>query len=217
MTDCISHLLSPQAKVELLTLIGRPMLHDVITSTYVPSRRRCVTAGAKPEWKYLKALAEGHYAFFRYGNEPLKGVTEEAYRLARDNAELDKFVVGLFKSGEQLYIPGVIPPSELIPTIILAFKQHSAGRVNFRPLSLLLSDAQLSLYEIWPDCAERRIRPCPFCVTIVEQNSASFPLPHVTDRYHIRNDDSGQKLTIELSQCCIRPDDAYGEPEDYWT
>lgn len=106
MSDCISQLLSRPAKVELLTLIGRSMLHDAVRS------------GANPEWRYLAALAEEQFGYFRYGPEPLKGVTEEAYRLARDNAELDKFVAELFQGGEELYIPGVFPSSELIPKIV---------------------------------------------------------------------------------------------------
>lgn len=106
MSECISHLLSRPAKVELLALIGWSTLHDVIR--IAPST----------EWRYLAALAEEHFGYFCYGLEPLKDVTEEAYRLALDNAELDKFVVGLLKGGEELYIPGVVPSSELIPTII---------------------------------------------------------------------------------------------------
>ncbi|KAH7719604.1 hypothetical protein AAVH_12959 [Aphelenchoides avenae] len=205
MSECISHLLSRPAKVELLALIGWSTLHDVIR--IAPST----------EWRYLAALAEEHFGYFCYGLEPLKDVTEEAYRLALDNAELDKFVVGLLKGGEELYIPGVVPSSELIPTIIQAFKHYSPALGDLRPLNIRFPHARLSLYEIWPDAAERCIRPCPFCVPNVEHNIASFPVPHITDRYHIRNSDSGQQLTIELSQCCHRPDDAYGEPVEYWT
>ncbi|KAH7702681.1 hypothetical protein AAVH_30159, partial [Aphelenchoides avenae] len=122
-------------------------------------------------------------------------------------AELDAFVADLFKGGEELCFPDMSAPPKLFPTIIQAFKVRSAP-VNFRPLRFSSG--------VWPAVAERSIRPCPFCVAVIEQSNDSIDVPHVTDRYHVHNALTGQQLTIEFSYGCHRPDDVYGDPEEYW-
>lgn len=49
--------------------------------------------------------------------EPLNDVSDEAYQLAL-GAGLDDVVSSLFRDGEELFVPGLVPPPELIPTVI---------------------------------------------------------------------------------------------------
>lgn len=73
--------------------------------------------------------------------------------------------------------------------------------VNFSPLSCEVGNALSSLQDLWPDAAERLIRPCPFCATLFEQNNTDgLRCAHITGRYHIRNADSGQQMTVEISR-----------------
>ncbi|KAH7715672.1 hypothetical protein AAVH_16915 [Aphelenchoides avenae] len=143
---------------------------------------------------------------YYYTNHSSKGLMK-VFAPPQGGAELDAFVADLFKGGTELNFPYASAPAKLFPTIIQAFKMHSA-RVNFRPLRL--SSA------VWPDAAQRSVRPCPFCVAVLEQSTYSIPVPHVTDRYHFHNAQTGQQMTVEFSYRCHHPKNVYGEPEEYW-
>ncbi|KAH7709363.1 hypothetical protein AAVH_23335 [Aphelenchoides avenae] len=140
---------------------------------------------------------------FYYSNDRVTKV----YALPEDGAELDAFVADLFEGGSELCFPHTSAPSKLFPTIIQAFKVRSA-RVNLRPLRLSSGG--------WPAAANRSIRPCHFCVAVLEQSNDSIPVPHVTDRYHVQNTHTGQHMTIEFSYGCERTKSVYKESEEYW-
>ncbi|KAH7722813.1 hypothetical protein AAVH_09628 [Aphelenchoides avenae] len=130
----------------------------------------------------------------------------KVYALPQGGPELDAFVADLFKGGEKLCFD-VSAPAKLIPTIIQAFKVRSA-RVNFRPLRFSSGE--------WTAAAKRSVRPCPFCVAVLEQSNDIIPVPHVTDRYHFQNAHTGQQMTIEFSYRYHHPKNVYEEPEEYW-
>ncbi|KAH7680038.1 hypothetical protein AAVH_41591, partial [Aphelenchoides avenae] len=135
---------------------------------------------------------------FYYSNRHVTKV----YALPEGGAELDAFVADLFKGGTELNFFDASAPSKLFPTIIQAFKVRSAY-VNFRPLRLYSA--------VWPDAAERSIRPCPFCVVYLEQSNDIIKASHATDRYHFNNAHTGQQMTVEFSYMCH----PYDEPEEY--